>query len=66
MRFVRNVCNHWISIKDIKFCPNEIRQLVIQFMPKLNVTPIALALIDRDYSDWNQQMKNKQNEQLPK
>ena len=56
---VQNICNHWLK----QFCPSEVCNLMVKFMPKLNIRPIGLPNENgRDFMDWNEQMKNKRNE----
>eukprot|EP01083_Nonionella_stella_P040238 109327_1 len=51
---VAMLCNHWTN----GLFPNEISQLVVQFMPSLNLRPIQGS------NDAKQQMKNRRNEIL--
>eukprot|EP01083_Nonionella_stella_P204572 745655_1 len=51
---VAMLCNHWTN----GLFPNEISQLVVQFMPSLNLRPIEVS------NNAKQQMKNRRNEIL--
>ena len=56
---VQNICNYWLK----EFCASEVCNLVVIYMPKLNIRPIGLPNENgKDFMDWNEQMKNKRDE----